>query len=122
MFDIGFWEIIVIAVVALLVVGPKEFPSLVRNIAAGIGRVRRFMTDTKNDLDREFRKMDELKQLMEKETRIAEEHRSRDGAGSRSTPRAPAAAQGDADSAPGEDRSTVESGEQHRGDHPAAGS
>ncbi len=78
MFDIGFWEIIVIAVVALLVVGPKEFPTLVRNIAAWAGKVRRFMSDTKSDLDKEFRKMDELKQLMEKELKIAEEHNQGD--------------------------------------------
>ncbi|NOY62665.1 MAG: twin-arginine translocase subunit TatB, partial [Gammaproteobacteria bacterium] len=32
MFDIGFWEITVIAVIALLVVGPDEFPQLVRSV------------------------------------------------------------------------------------------
>lgn len=74
MFDIGFWEIAVIAVVALLVVGPDEFPSLVRNMAGWVGRLRRFLSETKNDLSQEFRKADELKNLINKEIEIAEEH------------------------------------------------
>jgi len=78
MFDIGFWEIALIAVVALLVVGPDEFPGLVRNIGAWIGKIRRFMTDTKNDLDREFSKAEELKQLMEREASLASLHENID--------------------------------------------
>ena len=74
MFDIGFWEILVIAVVALLVVGPNEFPVLVRTVGVWIGKVRRFMTETKNDLEQEFRKAEELKQLMEHEASLAELH------------------------------------------------
>jgi len=74
MFDIGFWEIIVVAVVALLVVGPDEFPTLVRNIGGWLGRLRRFVSDTKNDLEQEFRKADELKQLMEREANVAAMH------------------------------------------------
>lgn len=74
MFDIGFWEIVVVAVVALLVVGPDEFPTLVRNIGGWLGRLRRFVSETKNDLEQEFRKADELKQLMEREANIAELH------------------------------------------------
>ena len=78
MFDIGFWEIAVIAVVALLVVGPEEFPALVRTIGGWIGKIRRFLTDTKDELDREFRKAEELKKLVEKEAEIVERHRNLD--------------------------------------------
>ena len=74
MFDIGFWEIALIAVVALLVVGPDEFPALVRNISAWIGKVRRFMSETKDDLNREFSKAEELKQLIEREASLASLH------------------------------------------------
>ena len=74
MFDIGFWEIAVIAVVALMVVGPDEFPALVRNIGGWIGKIRQFMSDTKNDLDREFSKVEELKQLVEREASLAKLH------------------------------------------------
>ncbi len=74
MFDIGFWEIVVIAVVALLVVGPNEFPTLVRNIGRWLGKIRSFVSETKSDLDREFRKADELKQLLTKEAELARLH------------------------------------------------
>lgn len=78
MFDIGFWEIAVIAVVALLVVGPNEFPRLVHNVAVWIGKLRRFMSETKNDLDQEFRKMEELKEHLEEEAKIVERHLNED--------------------------------------------
>ena len=74
MFDIGFWEIVLIAVVALLVVGPNEFPSLVRNIGRGLGKVRSFLSSVKSDLDFEIDKANEIKQLMEKEAEIARLH------------------------------------------------
>ncbi len=75
MFDIGFWEIALIAVVALLVVGPEEFPALVRTIAAALGKVRRFIHDAKQELDREVHHAEELKRLMEKEAQVAELHK-----------------------------------------------
>lgn len=74
MFDIGFWEIILIAVVALLVVGPSEFPGLVRNIGRGLGKLRGFLSSVKSDLDYEIDKANEIKQLMEKESEIARLH------------------------------------------------
>jgi len=75
MFDIGFWEIALIAVVALLVVGPEEFPALVRTIGAVLGKVRRFIHDAKEELDREVLHAEELKRLMEKEAQVAELHK-----------------------------------------------
>ena len=74
MFDIGFWEIVVVAVVALLVVGPDEFPTLVRNIGGWLGKIRRFVSETREELEQEFRKADELKQLMEREANMAALH------------------------------------------------
>ncbi|HHH35218.1 MAG TPA: twin-arginine translocase subunit TatB [Gammaproteobacteria bacterium] len=76
MFDIGFWEIALIAVVALLVVGPEEFPALVRTIGAVLGKVRRFVQEAKQELDREVLQAEELKRLVEKEAKIAELHRA----------------------------------------------
>ena len=55
MFDIGFWEIIVIAIVALLVVGPDKFPGLIRETARWTVRIRRFVVDTKREIEREVR-------------------------------------------------------------------
>lgn len=74
MFDIGFLEIVLIAVVALLVVGPNEFPGLVRNIGRGLGKMRAFLGSVKSDLDYEIDKANEIKQLMEKEAEIARLH------------------------------------------------
>jgi sec-independent protein translocase protein TatB len=41
MFDIGWSELVVIAVVALIVIGPKELPSVLRNVGHWMGKVRR---------------------------------------------------------------------------------
>jgi sec-independent protein translocase protein TatB len=92
MFDIGFWEIVVVAVVALLVVGPDEFPTLVRNIGGWLGKLRRFVSETKNDLEQEFRKADELKQLMAREADIAELHEQVDARSIKNDTPAPAPA------------------------------
>lgn len=74
MFDIGFLEILLIAVVALLVVGPSEFPALVRNIGRGLGKARNFLSSVKSDLDFEIDKANEIRQLKEKEAEIARLH------------------------------------------------
>ena len=78
MFDIGFWEIAVIAVVALLVVGPNELPSLLRTVGAMVRKIRRFVREAKADLDSEIKKVDDLKRLMAKEAEIAELHENID--------------------------------------------
>ena len=74
MFDVGFSEILLIAVVALLVVGPREFPTLVRNIGSWLGKARQFMNAVKTEFDKEIHKADEIKRLMAKEAEIAERH------------------------------------------------
>jgi len=100
MFDIGFWEIVVVAVVALLVVGPDEFPTLVRNIGGWLGKIRRFVSETKNDLEQEFRKADELKQLVEREANMAALHEQVDARSIKSDTPPPAPAPRRAESGP----------------------
>jgi sec-independent protein translocase protein TatB len=78
MFDIGFSEILLIAVIALLVVGPQEFPALVRNIGSWLGKARQFMGAVKTEFEREINKADEIKRLMTKEMEIAELHKDLD--------------------------------------------
>ncbi len=55
MFDIGFWELVVVAIVALLVVGPERLPGLARDAGIWIGKVRRFINNTKREIESELR-------------------------------------------------------------------
>ena len=75
MFDIGVSEILVIAVVALIVVGPDEFPRLVRAAGRWIGKVRRYVSELRDELDREVTRAEELKRAVAKEADIADIHR-----------------------------------------------
>ena len=67
MFDVGFWELAIIAVIALLVIGPERLPKAARTAGLGVGRARRMVTDVKADIDREIRDGDlaELKKAGE---------------------------------------------------------
>ncbi|VAW88502.1 hypothetical protein MNBD_GAMMA17-651 [hydrothermal vent metagenome] len=76
MFDIGFWELTVIAIVALLVVGPEELPTLARTTGRWINKARNFMGEMKDELEGEVDRGKELKERIAEETKIAEAHRS----------------------------------------------
>jgi sec-independent protein translocase protein TatB len=54
MFDIGFWELIIIAVVALLVVGPERLPGLIKDVLRWSRAIQRFVVSTKRDIEREL--------------------------------------------------------------------
>lgn len=75
MFDIGVSEILVIAVVALIVVGPDEFPRLVRAAGRWVGKVRRYVSELRDELDREVTRAEELKRALAKQADIADMHR-----------------------------------------------
>src|SRR3569623_1831826 len=76
MFDIGISEIVLIAIVALLVEGPKEFPTRVRKVGDWAGATRRAGKAVKSEIDKEAHKADEIKRLMERELEIAEAHKN----------------------------------------------
>ena len=65
MFDIGFWELALIGVVALLVVGPDRLPALARTVGLWVGRIRRYVSTVRDDIEREIQ-ADELKKMLEK--------------------------------------------------------
>ena len=62
MFDIGFSELMVIAVVALIVIGPERLPKVARTLGHLFGRMQRYVNDVKTDISREM-ELDELKKL-----------------------------------------------------------
>jgi len=66
MFDVGFFELLLIGVVALLVVGPERLPKLARTAGMWLGRGRRFINSVKEDIDKEI-KADELRQILDKQ-------------------------------------------------------
>jgi sec-independent protein translocase protein TatB len=72
MFDIGFSELIVIGVVALIVIGPERLPKVARTLGHLLGRAQRYVNDVKSDINREMQ-LDELKKL---QTQVSESARS----------------------------------------------
>ena len=60
MFDIGFWELLTIFVIGVVVVGPQKLPEVVKDIYSFLGRIRRMYENAKNDLSREL-ELDEIK-------------------------------------------------------------
>jgi sec-independent protein translocase protein TatB len=62
MFDIGFSEMLVIAVVALIVIGPERLPKVARTLGHLFGRMQRYVNDVKSDISREM-ELDELRKL-----------------------------------------------------------
>ncbi len=55
MFDIGWSEVLVIAAVAIIVVGPKELPKMLRTFGKTMGTVRRTANDFKRQFDQALR-------------------------------------------------------------------
>jgi sec-independent protein translocase protein TatB len=68
MFDVGFWELVLVGVVALVVIGPKDLPRVARIAGLWLGRARRTLSSVKDEIDREF-KAQELKDILEKQAR-----------------------------------------------------
>ncbi len=64
MFDIGFWELGLVSVIALLVVGPERLPGLARTIGLWLGKGRRMLSSIKDEIDREVR-VDEIKKTVQ---------------------------------------------------------
>lgn len=65
MFDIGFMELVVLAIVAMLVVGPERLPEAARAAGKAVGKFKRFFSTIQKQIDQELR-TDELNQLNKK--------------------------------------------------------
>ncbi len=75
MFDVGFSEIAVIAVVALIVIGPERLPKAARTMGLLFGRLQRYVADVKADINREM-ELDELRKLQKQVQGAAQEFKT----------------------------------------------
>ncbi len=71
MFDIGFWEMTVIGIVTLIVVGPERLPKVAKTVGSFIGKAQRYVQNVKGDLKREF-DADDLMRMMEEQKQTIE--------------------------------------------------
>ena len=62
MFDIGFSELMVIGLVALIVIGPERLPRVARTLGILAGRLQRYVAEVKADINREV-ELDELRKM-----------------------------------------------------------
>ena len=75
MFDIGFSELLVIGVVALVVIGPEKLPRMARTIGHLAGRLQRYVSDVKADINREL-ELDELRKMRDSMQKSASDMQS----------------------------------------------
>jgi len=68
MFDMGFTEMMLIGIVALIVIGPERLPGVARTAGKYFGRLKRFMTSVKADVEQELR-ADELREILAQQQR-----------------------------------------------------
>jgi sec-independent protein translocase protein TatB len=58
MFDVGFSEMLVIGIVALVVIGPERLPRVARTLGVLFGRMQRYVAQVKSDINREMEAAD----------------------------------------------------------------
>ena len=75
MFDIGFWELSLIGIVGLLVIGPERMPAVARTVGKWVGRANRFVANVKDDINKEL-KDEDLKKILLEQQKLADEFKS----------------------------------------------
>jgi sec-independent protein translocase protein TatB len=68
MFDFGFSELMVLAVVALVVIGPERLPKVAKQTGQWMGKLRRYVDDVKSDVNRQM----ELSELRSLQTQVTD--------------------------------------------------
>lgn len=75
MFDVAFSELVVIAVIALVIIGPEKLPRVARTLGAITGRLQRYVSTIKADVEREMQ-MEELQKVQQEIRRSASQIQS----------------------------------------------
>ena len=76
MFDIGFSEILIVATLTLIIMGPKRLPETVKTITLWLGRIRNFISSAKVDIENEVG-IDEIKKQLHNEKIMNEIEKSK---------------------------------------------
>ena len=76
MFDIGFSEILIVATLTLIIMGPKRLPETVKTITLWLGRIRNFINSAKIDIENEVG-IDEIKKQLHNEKIMNEIEKSK---------------------------------------------
>ena len=58
--DIGFWELAIIAIMALVVVGPERLPLLLGKVGRWVGKARAYVSTVRGDIEREVQKAEKM--------------------------------------------------------------
>ena len=76
MFDIGFSEILIVATLTLILMGPKRLPETVKTITLWLGRIRNFINSAKVEIENEVG-IDEIKKQLHNEKIMNEIEKSK---------------------------------------------
>lgn len=77
MFDIGFWELVLISVVGLVVLGPERLPVAIRSVSRFVGAAKSMANNVKDELSHEL-KVQELQDNLRKAEQMGMEDLSPD--------------------------------------------
>jgi sec-independent protein translocase protein TatB len=77
MFDIGFLELLVIALITLIVMGPERLPEAIRTISLWFGRLKQLLAKTRQDIENEVG-MDDIRHQLHNEQVLKELGESKD--------------------------------------------
>ncbi|MHA7833367.1 MAG: Sec-independent protein translocase protein TatB [Algiphilus sp.] len=78
MFDLGFWELLFVGVIALVVLGPERLPVAARTVGRWVGQARSYARSLSNELDREVHIKEIRQQVQSAETEIRSGFQSAD--------------------------------------------
>jgi Tat protein translocase TatB subunit len=79
MFEVGFWELVLVVVVALLVVGPERLPKMAYEVGLWYGRLQRYARNARFQIENELHNY-EIQNSLQQQTRMLEEIKSEIGA------------------------------------------
>ena len=77
MFDIGFSEIMVVAIISLIIMGPERLPETVRTITLWLGRLRQFISSARSELEDEVG-IDEIRRQLRNEKIMRDLEKTKD--------------------------------------------